>query len=151
MTPATVLNQLAAQLEIADALRLGRATMLDPQDLPGRFGSVIAALDRLLQAIGSPAVVAGGWAVWRHGYIGRVTQDVDIVVPAASVAELLRIASLSGFDVLPTASGLWPKLLHKETGIGVDLLPEGATPGTASQPAPTTIPILPASALAVLG
>lgn len=114
--------------------------MLEPQDLPGRYGRVIRALDRVLGAIRGEAVVAGGWAVWRHGYLGRVTQDVDIVVPAGVVEELLRVAAVSGFDVLPGRAGTWPKLRHKESDVTVDLLPEGATPGTPSQPAPTAIP-----------
>lgn len=91
---------LTAQLELADLLQFGRGTMLEPQDLPGRYGRVIQALDRVLHAIGCEAVVAGGWAVWRHGYVGRVTQDVDIVVPADKVDEFLRVASVSGFEVL---------------------------------------------------
>ncbi len=114
--------------------------MFDPQDLPGRYGRVIHALDRLLEATGCEAVVAGGWAVWRHGYLGRVTQDVDIVVPAARIEELLRVAAVSGFEVIPISPGLWPKLHHKESGVNVYILPEGATPGTPSNPAPTTIP-----------
>src|SRR5207237_934680 len=73
------------------------------------------------------------------GYVGRVTQDLDIVVPAAQVDELLRVAAVSGFQVLPRPEGRWPKLLHKDTGIDVDLLPEGGRPGTAARPAPTTI------------
>src|SRR5262249_3979598 len=36
--------------------------------------------------------------------------------------------------------GRWPKLWHRETSVNVDLLPEGARPGTESRPAPTTIP-----------
>ncbi|MGA2616259.1 MAG: hypothetical protein ABSF26_01540 [Thermoguttaceae bacterium] len=140
MVSVIALNLLAEQLELTDALRAGRDKMLEPQDLPGRYGRVIRALDRLLRATGCEAVVAGGWAVWRHGFLGRVTQDVDIVVPAALIQELLRVAPLGGFDVLPTPAGLWPKLLHKESGINVDLLPEGATPGTSAHPAPTTIP-----------
>ncbi len=131
---------LAAQLELADLLRAGRNTMLEPQDLPGRYGRVIHALDRLLRAMKSEAVVAGGWAVWRHGYMGRITQDVDIVVPAGAIDELLRVAAVSGFDVLPSRGGIWPKLRHKESDVNVDILPEGATPGTASRPAPTAIP-----------
>ncbi len=134
MLSVIALNLLAAQLELSDALRAGRDKMLDPQDLPGRYGRVVRALDRLLEATGCEAVVAGGWAVWRHGFLGRVTQDVDIVVPAARIEEFLRVAPLGGFDVLPTPAGLWPKLLHEESGINVDLLPEGATPGTAAHP-----------------
>jgi hypothetical protein len=108
--------------------------------LPGRFGRVVKALDRVLAATNCVAVVGGGWAVWRHGYVGRVTQDIDIVVPAAAVDDLLRTAAVSGFDVLIVPAGRWPKLTHKETGIQVDLLPEGQRPGTSSKPAPTTIP-----------
>jgi hypothetical protein len=83
--------------------------------------------------------VGGGWAVWRHGYVGRVTQDVDIVLPKSSVDDVLRAASMSGFDLLAQPEGRWPKLRHRETGIEVDILPEGGRPGTATRPAPTTI------------
>jgi hypothetical protein len=131
---------LTEQLELAEQLRLGGHTMLEPQDLPGRYGRVIKALDRLLQAVQSEGVLGGGWAVWRHGFVGRVTQGVDVVLPADRVAEFLHVAAVSGFDVLPRPQGRWPKVLHKETGIQVDILPEGERPGTPSRPAPTTLP-----------
>jgi hypothetical protein len=134
------LESLSQQLALADELREGRDRMLEPQDLPGRYGRVIKALDRVLGAVGAEAVVGGGWAVWRHGYVGRVTQDVDVVVPAAHVDALLRAAAVAGFQVLPRQPGRWPKLVHKETGITVDLLPEGERPGTPSKLAPTTLP-----------
>ena len=137
---AVTLESLTQQLELADQLLAGRDRMLEPQDLPGRYGRVIRALDHLLKAVGGQAVVGGGWAVWRHGYLGRVTQDVDIVLGADLIEEFLRTASFSGFDVLPLQPGRWPKLVHKETGIKVDILPEGERPGTASRPAPTTLP-----------
>jgi hypothetical protein len=114
--------------------------MLEPQDLPGRYGRVIKAVDRVLHLVGSQAVLGGGWAVWRHGFIGRVTQDVDVVLPADRVEEFLRIASLSGFEVLPRRVGRWPKVMHKDTSVQVDILPEGERPGTASRPAPTPLP-----------
>lgn len=114
--------------------------MLEPQDLPGRYGRVVRALDQVLQACDCEAVIGGGWAVWRHGYVGRVTQDVDIVLPSNRLAEFQQAASVSGFDVLTPPAGRWPKLLHRETGIEVDVLPEGGRPGTAARPAPTTIP-----------
>jgi len=131
---------LATQLELAELLRAGENTMLEPQDLPGRYGRVVAAMDHVLRALDGEAVITGGWAVWRHGYVGRVTLDMDIVVPAGLVDDLLRVASVSGFEVLPTRLGTWPKLRHKQTDVNVDLLPEGATPGTPSRPAPTRIP-----------
>src|SRR5207244_1056284 len=109
-------------------------------DLPGRYGRVVRAVDRVLQATRTEAVLGGGWAVWRHGYVGRVTQDLDIALPTAHIDEFIRVASVAGFDVLPVPAGRWPKLHHHDTGIQVDILPEGARPGTAARPAPTTIP-----------
>jgi len=134
------LASLTERLELADALLAGRAEMLDPQDLPGRYGRVVKAVDHLLQVIGCTAVLGGGWAVWRHGYVGRVTQDIDIALPADRIGEFLRAASLAGFDVLPVQAGSWPKVMHRDTGIEVDILPEGGRPGTATRLAPTTIP-----------
>jgi hypothetical protein len=128
------------QLELADELLAGRDRMFEPQDLPGRYGRVVKALDHLLAVLGCEAVLGGGWAVWRHGFHGRMTQDVDIVLPADRIDEFLRAAAMSGFDPLPLQPGRWPKVVHKETGIKVDILPEGERPGTASHPAPTTLP-----------
>jgi hypothetical protein len=132
-------EKLVQQLQLADALLAGRDRMLEPQDLPGRYGRVVRALDQVLQACDCEAVVGGGWAVWRHGYIGRVTQDVDIVLPSDRIDDFQQAAAVSGFDVLAPPEGRWPKLLHRETGIEVDIIPEGGRPGTAARPAPTTI------------
>src|SRR4051812_26098860 len=114
--------------------------MLEPQDLPGRYGRVIHAIDHLLGVLKCEAVVGGGWAVWRHGFVGRVTQDVDVMIAADRLEQFLRVAAVSGFDVLAVNAGRWLKLVHKETGIAIDLLPEGARPGTPSRPAPTLLP-----------
>ena len=131
---------LAEQLELADQLLAGRDAMLEPQDLPGRYGRVVKAIDRILQATNIEAVVGGGWAVWRYGYVGRVTQDIDIALPADQIDEFRQVAAVSGFDLLPIKPGRWPKQVHRETKVQVDILPEGARPGTAKQLAPTTIP-----------
>jgi hypothetical protein len=131
---------LSEQLELADQLLAGRERMMNPQDLPGAYGRAVKAIDHLLEVMQCEAVVGGGWAVWRHGYVARVTQDIDIAVAANRIEELLRVASVAGFEVLEQKTGRWPKLLHKETRVKVDILPEGARPGTADEPAPTTIP-----------
>jgi hypothetical protein len=114
--------------------------MLEPQDLPGRYGRVVRALDHVLDACDCESVVGGGWAVWRHGYVGRVTQDIDIALPADRVDDFLKAAAVSGFEVLVQSEGRWPKLRHRETAIDVDILPEGGRPGVAARLAPTTIP-----------
>jgi hypothetical protein len=134
------LEFLTEQLALADQLGMGRKTMFEPQDLPGRYGRVVKAVDRVLSTMSCVGLLAGGWAVWRHGYVGRITQDVDILLPADRLDEFLRVAGVSGFEVLPAQEGFWPKLRHKDTDISVDILPEGGRPGTISRPAPTTIP-----------
>lgn len=137
--PLTV-EKITEQLQLADLLLAGRDHMFEPQDLPGRYGRVVAALDQVLTACDCESVVGGGWAVWRHGYLGRVTQDIDIALPANRIEEFLKTAAVSGFELLTSPSGNWPKLRHRESGIEVDVLPEGGRPGTAAHPAPTTIP-----------
>jgi hypothetical protein len=69
-----------------------------------------------------------------------VTQHIDIALPKDHLDEFMKAASVSGFEVLSQPAGRWPKLCHRETGIDVDILPEGGRPGTAARPAPTTIP-----------
>jgi hypothetical protein len=134
------LEFLTEQVALSEQLLAGRDTMLEPQDLPGRYGRVVKALDHLLAVMGCEAILAGGWAVWRHGFSARLTQDVDVVLPADRIEEFLRVAAVAGFEVLPQPAGRWPKVRHKDTNVKVDILPEGARPGTRGKPAPTTIP-----------
>ena len=94
---------------------------------------------RWLVALDAPAVVAGGWAVWHHGYAGRVTEDVDVVVARADLDRLKEHAGRFGFEWLPPPEGHWPKYVHAVTGIEVDFLPEGGRPGRPGSLAPTTI------------
>lgn len=138
MMPIT-LAKLTEKLELSEQLRAGRSTMIEPQDLPGRFGRIVHDLDRVLTVINGRSVMAGGWAVWRHGYVARVTEDIDIVLAADQIEEFLRVAAVAGFDVLHPPEGRWPKVQHKDTNITVDILPQGARPGVASRPAPTLI------------
>jgi hypothetical protein len=131
---------LREQLKLGEELLAKRGSMFTPQDLPGRYGRAVKAVDHLLQILGCAAVVAGGWAVWRHGYFGRMTQDLDIVLPRDQVADFLRLAAVSGFEVIPQPEVRWPKIRHKDTDVFVDVLPEGGRPGTPNRLAPTTIP-----------
>ena len=39
---------LTHQLQLADTLLAGRDRMLEPQDLPGRYGRVVRAIDQVL-------------------------------------------------------------------------------------------------------
>lgn len=110
-----------------------------PQDLPDEFGVVVAAIDAVLASTGTKAVLAGGWAVWRHGYAARVTEDVDVAIATADVEKFLTAAATADFNLIPGVPGRWPKLRHRASGVRVDILPEGETPG-AERLAPTKIP-----------
>src|SRR5882672_1331521 len=116
MTSAST-SLLREQLALAEQLLEWRPHMFNPQDLPGRYGRVVKAVDHLLDVLNCESVLGGGWAVWHHGYVGRVTQDLDIVIPAARIDELLHAAALSGFEILPRQPGRWPKMRHKDTDI----------------------------------
>jgi hypothetical protein len=134
------IHPLLNALTLADALlATDGGKIIQPRELPGRYGRVIRDLERLFVATDVHAVVAGGWAVWLHGYVGRVTQDVDIVIPAVSQEAVLQVAPMFGFDVLPVREGVWPKLTHRETDIDVDLMPEAGIPGTPTRPGPVPI------------
>jgi hypothetical protein len=111
-----------------------------PRYLPAGYGIVVKSLDQLLEMLVCDAVLCGSCAVWHHGYLGTIPDDIDIVLPKTRVDELLDTAVVSGFEKLLQPPGRWPKLLHKESGIQVNILREGARPGTASRPVPTTIP-----------
>src|SRR5437879_5282951 len=122
------LEFLTEQLALGEQLLVGRGTMFEPQDLPGRYGSVVQAIDQVLQAMSCESVLAGGWAVWHHGFFGRMTQDIDIVLPSDRIEEFIRVAAVSGFEPLPRTEGHWPKVRHKDTDVKVNILPEGARP-----------------------
>ncbi len=89
LTP-TLLKQ---QLEIADALLVGRKQMLEPQDLPERYGRVVKALDRVLKACACEAVVGGNWlsrdtAIW--GESPRTSTSSCLVIASTIFCRLPR-------------------------------------------------------------
>lgn len=57
---AVTLESLVEHLALADLLLAGRDRMFEPQDLPGRYGRVVKAIDRLLQSLQCEAVLGGG-------------------------------------------------------------------------------------------
>jgi hypothetical protein len=91
--------------------------------------------DRTTASAIAHSLVDFGWRSNR----GRVTQDIDIVLPADRIDEFVRLAGVSEFDVLPQPEGRWPKARHKDTDVQVDILPENARPGSTGKLAPTTI------------
>jgi hypothetical protein len=103
--------------ELAETLHQMNPEQCLPRDLPDRYGKTIKDLERLLLAAEALSVVAGVWAVWRHGYAGRVTEDVDIVVAQKDINRLQDLASSFGFDFLLLRRDDGPKCCIEPLGL----------------------------------
>jgi hypothetical protein len=99
-------ESLTQQLELADALLAGRDRMLEPQDLPGRYGRVVRAIDQVLRACDCEAVVGGGWEGGRPGTASRPARTT-IPHPRAlgAVRGHLKYISLVALIELKLAAG----------------------------------------------
>lgn len=136
MSSANLITQVASQLEALDeCIEMVQSFGSGSSPASGPHGRVLRDAERVLKAINAKAAIVGGLAVIHHGY-QRYTRDVDIVLPADAVAEFLRIAPVQGFRVGRKDKYGWHKLVHKETGMDLHLVPEGK-PGKA---APSSIP-----------
>ena len=96
---AVTLASLTERLELADELLARRAEMLDAQDLPGRYGRVVKAVDHLLQAIGCPAVLGGGWLASGAG-LGLEGQLIGVA---------LGITAFGVVNAIGVRPGVWRK------------------------------------------
>src|SRR5207237_3139274 len=54
---AVTLEFLKENLELGEQLLAGRDSMFEPQDLPGRYGRVVKAIDHLLQLLDCVSVL----------------------------------------------------------------------------------------------
>lgn len=98
----------------------------------------LPAVRALFAAAGLPYRIVGGLAVVHHGYV-RTTEDIDLLVTRDALASLEPLLASHGFERL----GETPRLLHRSTGVRIDLLVEGHTiakPGAQPFPSPETVP-----------
>jgi hypothetical protein len=124
----SVAEPIAAQLQSLDEC-IAMAT-----DFPRRSGPasgphrrVLSGVEHILDALHASGAIVGGLAVVHHGYL-RYTRDVNIVLAADVVNEFLRLAPLQGFRVVRRDRYGWHRLVHKETGMELHLVPQGAKP-----------------------
>jgi|SRR5580658_9604508 hypothetical protein len=93
----------------------------------------LPAARALLADVGGHYLIVGGVAVVHHGYL-RTTEDIDVLVDAASLVTLAERAMAHGFVVESRT-----RLRHSESGVRVDLLVAGEPmprPGSPSYPFP---------------
>jgi hypothetical protein len=133
MSSANLITEVASQLEALDECIHMVQSFGGSGSGTGPHGRVLRDAEHVLKAIKAKAAIVGGLAVIHHGY-ARYTRDVEIVLPAAAVAEFLRIAPGRGFRVGRKDKYGWHKLVHKETGMDLHLVPEGK-PGKAARSA----------------
>jgi hypothetical protein len=95
----------------------------------------LVKIARRLEGLGVPYAVAGGMALFRHGY-QRFTNDVDILVTRDGLKTLHD--RLEGLGYLPPFSG--SKILRDtETGVKIEFLVTGEYPGDG-KPKPVAFP-----------
>ena len=103
-------------------------------------------ITRRLTELRIPYVIAGGMALFFHGY-RRFTEDVDIVVTAAGLEQLHQ--HLQGLGYVPLFPGS-RGLRDAEYGVRIEFLVTGDYPGDG-KPKPVTFPDPVAAAVEVEG
>jgi hypothetical protein len=90
---------------------------------------------RRLEELGIPYAIAGGMALFAHGF-RRFTEEVDILVSPEGLAEIHR--RLEGLGYVPPLPGS-KQLRDAESGVRVEFLVSGQYPGDG-KPKPVTFP-----------
>src|SRR5205807_6559215 len=90
---------------------------------------------RRLDEIGIPYAIAGGMAMFFHGY-RRFTEDVDILVTPEGLKEIHK--QLEGLGYVPPFAGS-KQLRDTESGVRVEFLTTGDYPGDG-KPKPVAFP-----------
>jgi hypothetical protein len=96
--------------------------------------SLVRIAERLGQ-LGIPYAIAGGMALFFHGY-RRFTEDVDILVTPEGLERIHR--ELEGLRYLPPFAGS-KQLRDAESGVRIEFLVTGDYPGD-SKPKPVSFP-----------
>src|SRR5438876_11374157 len=95
----------------------------------------LEAITRRLQELGIPYAVAGGIALFFHGY-RRFTEDVDILVTAEGLQTIHQ--RLDGLGYVPPFTGS-QNLRDTTSGVRIEFLVSGNFPGDG-KPKPVAFP-----------
>jgi hypothetical protein len=106
----------------------------------------LEAIARRLDELGIPYAIAGGMALFFHGY-RRFTEDVDILVTPEGLAEIHR--RLEGLGYVPPFTGS-QNLRDAQSGVCLKFLVTGAYPGDG-KPKPIAFPSPTASSIEIDG
>src|SRR5436305_7305776 len=92
-------------------------------------------ITRRLDELGIPYAIAGGMALFFHGY-RRFTEDVDVLVTPEGLAEIHR--RMEGLGYVPPFAGS-KNLRDAEHGVRIEFLVTGGYPGDG-KPKPVAFP-----------
>jgi hypothetical protein len=112
----------------------------------GAVQEALVKVTRRLNDLGIPYCVAGGMALFQHGY-RRFTEDVDIIVTSEGLREIH--ARLDGLGYLPPFSRS-KNLRDTENGVRIEFLIAGEFPGDG-RPKPVAFPDPASSGDEILG
>lgn len=95
----------------------------------------LESITRRFEELGVPYAIAGGLALFFHGY-RRFTEDVDVLVTAEGLAEIHR--HLDGLGYVPPFAGS-KNLRDTTSGVRIEFLVAGGYPGDG-KPKPVAFP-----------
>jgi hypothetical protein len=101
----------------------------------GKVQEALRRITKRLNELGIPYAVAGGMAMFQHGY-RRFTEDVDILVTSEGLKQIHD--ALEGLGYLPPFAGS-KKLRDTDAGVQIDFLITGQYPGDG-KPKPVAFP-----------
>jgi hypothetical protein len=101
----------------------------------GKVQEALRRITKRLDELEIPYAVAGGMAMFQHGY-RRFTEDVDILVTSEGLKKIND--SLEGLGSLPPFAGS-KKLRDTDAGVQIDFLVAGQYPGDG-KPKPVSFP-----------
>jgi hypothetical protein len=110
------------------------ATVKGEEGQDPRLAKALAILRTLSRKENIPMAIVGGLGAIYHGY-ERLTKDIDVVVPAALLDAIPRVAPHYGIKVNWKDRKGWHKLSFES--VNIDIVPEGGQPRKDS---PRTIP-----------
>jgi hypothetical protein len=101
----------------------------------GKVQEALRRITKRLDELGIPYAVAGGMALFQHGY-RRFTEDVDLVVTTQGLKEIHR--ALEGLGYLRLFAGS-KAMRDTDAGVKIDFLITGQFPGDG-KPKPVSFP-----------
>ena len=125
------MNKVIPRLVVATLLNEERLSQIRENIGNSNLTKVVGEVDSIFKKNKVPYEIVGGYAVQHYGYV-RTTQDVDLIVRELDFSRSVLLAS----DRFKPVQGNEKHLIHKETGVEIDLLIAGSKGNQGAIPYP---------------